>query len=141
MRRNRSNFGIGKILLGLSGVGALVVMGVVATALVLGVDFQDLGWGSKEEPPAVKLPFNPQTLAAYSRVRREDLLDAETGQLATLPLPLDTVKGMSVEAFTADGTIMSTVDSVKSTDDGLVFHFRDGHKLPASQVRLLGGRF
>ena len=141
MRRNRSNFGIGKILLGLSGVGALVVMGVVATALVLGVDFQDLGWGSKEEPPAVKLPFNPQTLAAYSRVRREDLLDAETGQLATLSLPLDSVKGMSIEAFSADGLIESKVDSVESSDDGLVYHLQDGQALPASQIRSLGGAF
>ena len=138
-RRSRSGFG--KVIVTLLLAGFLVVAGGIATMYFVGFDFQRLAFWESDEPeaPTIGLPINPGALVAYERIRREDLLDPQTGQLSTIKLPLNSVRGMRVEMVGDEEP--SAVESVDSSEDGLVFNLRNGQTVGVNQVKTLGGAF
>ncbi|TWU31128.1 RcpC/CpaB family pilus assembly protein [Novipirellula artificiosorum] len=144
MRKQKSSFGLFKIVLALLLVFVVLGVGLIASLWASGVPMERLAFWRVEEsrPDSISLPMNWQTIQAYSKVTRNDLLDPRTGSIAGVEIPLTALGGMSATIVDGDGALVDKrVEAAQQTNDGIVLQLEDGTIVTDRQLVKLGGAF
>ena len=100
-------------------------------------------WRVEEtRPDSISLPMNWQTIPAYSKVTRNDLIDPRTGGIQGIEIPLTALGGMSATIMDGDGVMIDKrVELAQRTNDGIVLQLEDGSIITGRQLVKLGGAF
>lgn len=130
-----------RVLIGGSGLVALLVAGVVGTLWISGVPLNPFAQSAETEDPfMVRIPINSQPIPAYTRVERAQLLNPAKGGLMFQKIPPDAVVGMAIVGVDNAGShVESKVESVKNEDDTVVFVVTGGAEVRQSRTFTLGG--
>ena len=144
MRKQKSSFGTFKILLALLLVVLVLGGGLIASLWASGVPMERLAFWRVEEPrpDSISLPMNWQTIPAYSKVTRNDLVDPRTGGIHGIEIPLTSLGGMSATIVDGDGELIDKrIQLAQRTDDGVVMQLEDGSVITSRQLVKLGGAY
>ena len=144
MRKQKSSFGLIKILMALLLVVLVLGGGVIASLFAAGVPMERLAFWRVEEtrPDSISLPMNWQTIPAYSKVTRNDLVDPRTGGIHGIEIPLTSLGGMSATMVDGDGELIDKrIQLAQRTDDGVVMQLEDGSVITSHQLVKLGGAY
>ncbi|EKJ99235.1 hypothetical protein RBSH_05411 [Rhodopirellula baltica SH28] len=144
MRKQKSSFGIFKILLASLLVVLVLGGGVIASLWASGVPMERLAFWRVEEtrPDSISLPMNWQTIPAYSKVTRNDLIDPRTGGIQGIEIPLTSLGGMSATIMDGDGVMIDKrVELAQRTNDKIVLQLEDGSVITSRQLVKLGGAY
>ncbi|WP_372717894.1 hypothetical protein [Novipirellula sp.] len=144
MRKQKSSIGTFKILLALLLVVLVLGGGVIASLWASGMPMERLAFWRDEErrPDSISLPMNWQTIPAYSKVTRNDLVDPRTGGIHGVEIPLTSLRGMSATIVGNDGELIDKrIELAQRTDDAIVLQLEDGSVVTSRQLVKLGGAF
>lgn len=133
-RRSSTGFWFGLLLILMMATG-----GVVGLLLLLGVNLNPFA-KTVEDPFMVRIPINSQPIPAYQRVDRSHLLNPASGGIFYQRVPPAATVGMSITGVSVDGShVESRVESIRNSENRVVFVVTDGREVPQDQTIALGG--